>query len=174
MIINKVKDLRTNSLGATNGMEGGSISEDFDYSDINPEKRKEMSVLFDAIKSSMKLPKDTSFNQVLKSIKKVVAKRTFKEKQKKKTKPKPTTSKVAVNYSKIELPVKGGFKKKVSPSRGISPASNYTGPSSARNDKSFKINFTAASIPMVAPTGRFQPSQQSGKSKRTKKSSSSS
>ncbi len=124
----------------------------------------------------MKIPKKTNYTETLKIVKKTLAKRTFKDKgEKRKTKNKSSISKVALNSTKIDLSTRGGFKKKISPNREISPAGVYSGPSSARNNKATKIVYPTGNMSFgVVQPGRLQPTQQLGKGKRSKKNSSSS
>lgn len=175
LILNKIKNLVTSSNGAGSAPEIGMSIEDTEKLN-NSELLVEINMLFDSIKSSLKLPKTTNYTQCLKAMKKIVSKRTFKANdrhEKRKTKNKYNASKVALNSTKIDLSKNLSFKKKTSPSREISPAAMYSCPSSARNNSKYsKIVYPSVPFGEV-PTTRLQPTQKIKRPKRTKKGSTS-
>lgn len=169
IIINKIKDLRTNNLMASShSNEIGVKVEDYDSVNKNFEAYEEMKNMFSAIKSSLKLPNNATFTETLRAAKKTLTKKSKEvkegkekiEKLDKKVKPKAKVnfSRVSLNKTKIDLAPPSI--KKSSPSREISPAVMPGGPSSARNDRSSKFVFGKVSN-TVGPTGvgRLQPNQ---------------
>jgi hypothetical protein len=162
IIINKVKDLRTNNLMASsNSNEIGVKVEDYDNVNKNFEAYEEMKNMFSAIKSSLKLPNNATFTETLRAAKKSLTKKSKegKEKVEKKLKPKAKVnlSRIALNKTKIDLAPP--CIRKTSPSREISPAV-MIGPSSARNDRASRLIFGKANNTIVASgIGRLQPNQ---------------
>jgi hypothetical protein len=169
IIINKIKDLRTNNLMASShSNEIGVKVEDYDSVNKNFEAYEEMKNMFSAIKSSLKLPNNATFTETLRAAKKTLTKKSKEvkewkekiEKIEKKVKPKTKVnfSRVSLNKTKIDLAPPSI--KKSSPSREVSPAVMPGGPSSARNDRSSKFIFGKVSN-TVGPNGvgRLQPNQ---------------
>mmetsp|Transcript_6810 Transcript_6810/g.5958 ORF Transcript_6810/g.5958 Transcript_6810/m.5958 type:complete len:162 (-) Transcript_6810:27-512(-) len=148
--------------------------EEYDSINKNFEAYEDMKNMFGDIKSSLKLPSTATFLEILKGVKKSIKKSNKEKLDKKKNKGKINASRLALNKTKIDLSSQGSFMKKISPKREISPAM-YSGPSSARNDKSNRLIFSkvAGNVGVVQGTGRLQPNQQTVKSKRTKKNSNS-
>lgn len=163
IIINKVKDLRANSMLSQKDPIIGVKIEDYDHVNKNFEAYEEMKNMFEAIKQSLKLQNTATFTETLRAVKKTLSKKQSREKIEKQKKPKQkmNPSRVALNKTKIDLAPSGSMLKKVSPNReNISPAS-MSGPASARNDKSTKLIFSKASNQVIVTGGsRFQPSQQ--------------
>ena len=141
----------------------------------NFEAYQEMKNILGDLRTSLKLPQTATFTEILKNVKKSFSKKGVKNKtEKRKPKTKINASRVALNKTKIDLSGQVSRLKKTSPNREISPAI-YSGPSSARNDKSNRIVFSKVSngIGVVNTTGRFQPNHTSAKPKRVKKTSNS-
>jgi cell division protein FtsB len=104
IIINKIKDLRTNSMMAQKGSEIGVRVEEYDKLNKNFEAYEEMKRMFESIKSSLKLQNNATFTETLRAVKKVLTKKPAKDKvEKKKVKNRINPSKVALNKTKIDL-----------------------------------------------------------------------
>lgn len=178
IILNKIKDMRANNLLASNNSEIGVKIEDYDHINKNFEAYEEMKGMFSTIKSALKLQNNATFTDTLRAVKKVLTKKPSKTDNKEKTDKKKTKKplnpgRVALNKTKIDLAPSGSMIKKTSPNREISPAV-YSGPASARHDKSVKLTFPKGNYVTVTGGSRFQPSQQLQNQKRKKKTSASS
>lgn len=165
IIINKIKDLRTSSIMSQSDSEVGvkiqgnvdlicsflftfpsparviiTLIKDFDLVNKNFEAYEEMKVMFETIKSSLKLSQTATFTETLKSVMKRLVK---------KKKPKLNPPSFAMKRTKIDLDPSSKPKGKLSPSRENRSPALPAGPSSARNDRTQKTIFSKINQPMV-------------------------
>lgn len=156
---------------ANKDSEIGVKIEDFENLNKNFEAYEEMKGIFASIKSSLRLQNQATFTETLKAVKSLLSKKNGLVKaEKKKTKPKINPVNIALRKTKIDLdPAANGFKKKSSPiAENRSPT--FSGPSSARNDRSHRVIFSKTNnILQVGSGSRLQPNQQPISNKRGKK-----